>query len=231
MNAQPADREMRLQVVRRTPAVAAAIAGLAVVLVACRSADRHVAQASDASSSGAARSAADVAVSVALVGGVRVRVPRGWQQIRYHGYPAPVMFPIVFLTDHTLRGPCVTGPARQACTGPMWFAPHWRTPKDGVLLDWRWVSIPSPATDRRFLPSIHTRTIKLADRPAKIVRGPAASCPVGAAVEIDAYVQRSPSGYPGNRLDMTACLGSHVPDTVRGAVLRMLHSLHFSRGR
>ena len=141
------------------------------------------------------------------------------------------MFPIVFVTDHRLRGPCTVGPARSACDGPSWFAPNWKTPTDGVLLDWRFISMPGAATARHFLPYIHARTIMLADHPAKIVRGPATACPAGAASEIDAYVQRSRTDYPGNRLDMTACLGAHAPAATGRAVMRMLRSLRFGPTR
>lgn len=168
---------------------------------------------------------------LALGGGARVLVPHAWQQVRYHGEPAPEVLPIVFLTDGRLDGRCVTGPASSACTGRAWFAPRWRTPADGVLLRWLAVSFPGSATDRRFLSSVRAPTVLLAHRPAKIVRGPAGSCPPGAAFEIDAYVQQSRTGYPGNRLDMTACLGAYAPPSTRQAVMRMLRSLRFGRHR
>jgi hypothetical protein len=118
-----------------------------------------------------------------------------------------------------------------ACITSTWFAPRWTTPTDGVLLDWLEVSIPGQASDRRFLSYLPGPTITLARRPAKIVRGPARSCPPGASSEIDAYVQQSPTGYPGDRLEMTACLGRHAPTSTRHAVIHMLHSLRFSHHR
>jgi hypothetical protein len=166
-----------------------------------------------------------------LGNGARVVVPRAWQQIRYHGTPAPVAFPIVFLTDGRLVGRCVTGPTSEMCTGQDWFAPQWTTPTDGVLLDWVHVSIPWPATDHHFLPYVHAPRIMLAHRPAKIVREPDSVCPDGAAYGIHAYVQQSRAGYPGERLDMTACLGAQAPPVTRRAVMRMLHSLSFGRPR
>lgn len=166
---------------------------------------------------------------LALGGGARVVVPRTWRRVRYHGVPAPEVFPILFLTDGRLGGRCVSGPASDACSGPAWFAPHWRTPAGGVLLDWLDVSFPGDATARHFLPYVHAPVITLAHRPAKIVRAAARSCPPGAAFEIDAYVQRARAGYPGNRLDMTACFGAHAPAGTRRAVMRMVRSLRFHR--
>jgi hypothetical protein len=158
-------------------------------------------------------------------------VPPAWQQVRYYGEPATVVFPIVFLTDGNLNGRCVTGPPSSACTGRAWFAPGWKTPSNGVLLDWLNITIPMPATDRDFLSYVDAPTIMLAHRPAKIVDGPVSSCPTGTADEIDAYVQRSRTGFPGIRLDMRACLGAHAPPTTRQAVMRMLRSLRFGRTR
>jgi hypothetical protein len=166
---------------------------------------------------------------LSLGGGARVLIPRAWQQIRYQGVPATVVYPIVFLTDGRLAGRCVNGPPGSACTGQAWFAPHWTTPSNGVLLSWLNVTIPGPATDRHFLSYVHARTVTVAHRPAKIVRGPVTSCPTGTTLEIDAYIQQSRTGYPGDRLDMRACLGAHAPATTRHAVMRMLHSLRFGR--
>jgi hypothetical protein len=216
-------------IVRRIGSLVAACAVLASLSVGCSAGGSSTT--SFTSSRPAGRDSGATSW-LALGGGADVLVPRAWQRVSYHGLPATVVFPIVFLTDGKLQGPCVTGRRNNpACTGQAWFARGWKTPSHGVLLDWLATSFPTPPSDKHFLAYIHARKITLDHRPAKITKGPVDSCPTGTATEIDAYIQRARSGYPGARLDMQACLGPHAPSTTRRAVMRMLNSLHFHHNR
>ncbi len=63
-------------------------------------------------------------------------------------------------------------------------------------------------------------------RPAKLYSGPATdTCPAGTATEIDAFVPAAGQLYPGERIDMHACLGASAAPADRAGVLGMLASL------
>ncbi|MBE7195761.1 MAG: hypothetical protein INR66_25195 [Gordonia polyisoprenivorans] len=167
-----------------------------------------------------------------LSGRARVRVPDGWQHIGYFGQIATVVFPVVFLTDGRLTGRCVTGPYAKRCTSSTWFAPHWKVPANGVLLDWLDVSIPGPQHQEPRFPGTRGHAIVLARRPAKLYSGTATtSCPSSAASEIDLVIQRSRRGYPNSRLDMRACFGPRASLHTRQSVRYMIHSLQFRAHR
>jgi hypothetical protein len=68
--------------------------------------------------------------------------------------------------------------------------------------------------------------VVIAERPAKLWTGPATDrCPNGAHSEIDAHIRMYTHSHPGERLDMTACLGPHVAAVDHQAVYTMLATL------
>jgi hypothetical protein len=158
-----------------------------------------------------------------LAGLATVEVPARWSAARYRGAPATVYFPLVFFSTRKLGGPCTARRPPASCTSQNWFPPHWTTPNDGVLVLWSHAEFPTSGSG---IPDLPGRRVVIDHRPARIQSGAATSCPPGAATEIKAYVRAHAHSYPGERFDMTACLGPHVSRADRAAVQRMLRSLH-----
>ena len=160
--------------------------------------------------------------------GVTVEVPSTWFPVEYRGIPAPVVFPLWFFSTAQYSGACSAGDPRESCLDHTWFPPDWVTPDDGVIVLWSetqfpWTSGPALA----HLPGDVTR---INGHRAKVWAGTAtANCSRVASTEMDAYVLMFDKGYPGVRIDMTACFGAHTPDDVRAAVRTMLASLTITR--
>jgi hypothetical protein len=159
-----------------------------------------------------------------LAGLATVQVPARWFATRYRGAPATVYFPLVFFSTQKLTGPCFASRAPSRCTSQSWFPASSTTPTHGVLVLWSHAEFPTASSG---IPNLPGRRVVIDHRAAKVSSGAATtSCPTGATTEIDAYVRARVHGYPGERFDMTACLGAQVSPADRDAVQRMLRSLH-----
>jgi hypothetical protein len=159
-------------------------------------------------------------VLVSLAGWATVRIPRQWRVTPFKGAPAPVYFPLDFVSTEQLPAAC-PGHISSSCAGQNWFAPGWTTPDGGVLILWAHAEFPSgPA-----LAHVSGRRTTIDQRPAKVRSGPATGmCPPGTVAEIDAYI--SASGLTGERFDMRACFGRHSTSNDHTAVLAMFNSIH-----
>jgi hypothetical protein len=152
-----------------------------------------------------------------------VRVPRHWIITHFTGVPGTVYFPLDFISSARLPGACARGASPSSCAGPNWFAPTWVTPAHGVLILWAHAEFPpsDPA-----LVNLPGRRVTIDDRPAKLYSGRATdACPAHTDTEVDAFIRASGPNYPGERIDMRACLGANVTQADRSRVTAMLYSL------
>jgi hypothetical protein len=185
----------------------------AVLLTGCTSA---------AGNHGTAGAAVHATKTVSLGDRDSIRVPSTWTVTQFHGLPATVVFPILFLSSRPLPPECpVGGRGRKACETQNWFAPGWRTPRDGVLVMWLESEIPS-TTDFHIFGG---RRIHVDHHAAKIRTTVPSACAPGAAREADATVRAWGATHSYELLDMTACFGPDAPRVDRSAVMAMLRSL------
>lgn len=192
----------------RVPLVLAAAAAL---LTGCASA---------AGDHGTAGAAVHATKTVSLGDPDTIRAPANWSVSRFHGTPATVVFPLVFLSSRALAPACVPGrKGISSCETGDWFSPRWRTPGDGVLVMWLETTLPNDAWFRDF----HGRHTRVDDHPAKTAWSDATDCAPGAKTEFNATVR--PWHQDTSLLDLRACFGPHAPRADRSAVVTMLHSL------
>lgn len=160
-----------------------------------------------------------------LGGGTYVRVPPTWHTSRYRGATPTVYYPLSFVSNQPLTGPCAEGRVKTWCNRPgSYFPPNWVTPRAGVIILWSQAAFPSPSG--RALAHLAGKQTHIGGRLAKVKVGTATStCPAEAATEVDAYVPIAARSHPGLRYDMTACIG---PDAhgVLAEANRMLASIH-----
>jgi hypothetical protein len=205
---------------------------LAVTLMASACASDPTTSPRRAAVSGHASAAAATAaidpqawVTLPLAGWASVEAPARWSTTTYRGYPAPVYFPLRFVSSDPLTGPCASGRSKSACATQNWFPDGWRTPADGVLVLWSHAEFPGSAGPA--LSHQPGRRTTIDDRPAKVRAGAATpSCPDGAATELDVSVREVAHSYPGDRFDLRACFGPAAPAADHAAVRRMARSLH-----
>jgi hypothetical protein len=164
--------------------------------------------------------------SISLAGWASVQVPAGWHTTAYRGIPAPVFFPLRFVSSAQFAGPCASGPMKAECTTKNWFPETWQPRPGEVIVLWSHSEVPGDSV-LRHRPGAR---ITIDRRPAKLWTGAATSkCPVTSGSEIDASIVEEPRSYPGDGFDMTACFGPGANDQNREAVMRMLHSLDVRR--
>jgi hypothetical protein len=95
-----------------------------------------------------------------------------------------------------------------------------------VLLLWSHAEFPT-GPGLSVLPG---RPVVIDGRPAKVYAGPAMSeCPAGASTEISAAILEAVHGHPGQRFQLTACLGPQASAGDRRDISTMLATLHIKR--
>ncbi len=185
-------------------------------------------QASDSSNQGDAAISEGPWTTLSLNGLASVQVPARWYTTAYRGTAATVYFPSRFVSSIRFTGPCASGRAQTVCTTQNWFPADWRTPTDGVIALWSHAEFPGTAGPA--LSTLPGKPTTIDRRPAKVWTGPATSrCATGADTEVDASVRQDAQGYPGERFDLTACLGPAATPQDRTDVLRMLRSLRIKQ--
>lgn len=221
---------MVMRSIRRLAACAAMLS-VSVALAAC-SGTRAATDArvtSSRSGSAGTTPVLDRATVRYSLGGASITIPKRWSVTPYRGEPATVVFPIAFLSDSPLTGPCAAKhPHPALCTTQNWFPPGTRTPANGVLVLWINVQFPT-AGALNVLPG---RLVRINGHTARVDSGPANdSCPAGTARQIAALVRipthtYGPSHYlPGGRIDMVACLGANASHADSSAIRSMMRSL------
>jgi hypothetical protein len=217
-----------MQVIAKARAIGLAVAVLVPLLTACTSSTGSTRSISattstsvtSASGSATASDALGGSTVVSVAGWATVSIPRQWHVTPFRGEPAPVYFPLDFVSTEKLPPMC-PGEITQSCAARNWFATGWAAPVGGVTVLWSHVEIPTGPT----ISNIDGRAATIDGRPAKVRSGAATSaCLPGTATELDAYV--STSAQTGERFDMKACFGPHATRNDRASVIAMLNSLH-----
>jgi hypothetical protein len=210
----------------RFAAVAAGIAAVAVgVLVAVRHAPARTPITSARSPAPVAmptRSTMPMTTRIVLHTEVPadITIPSGWSWSRFQGAPATIVFPLIYVSSQKMPTQC-TGVARTSCWRSLAFPTSWRTPRDGVLVEWS--EYENPTLSGHSLMYVHGRRTTIDHRRAKISRPPpdAQTCPAGTASQLVAFV----AGPGALRFDMTACFGAKASPQLVDSVDAMLRSL------
>ena len=187
---------------------------------ASRSAGRSVGSPVAASPTPTApRSESGDLVVITLAGSATVQVPDHWHVIPFLGQPAPVYFPIDFISTTSLATRCTSGGfGRECSTAQNWFEPDWTAPSDGFVVLWAEAQIPGSTLD-----DLPGNPAAIGGHPGKIWTGTATTaCPPGTSRELDAYVSRTPTS---DRYEMNACFGPQASSQDEASVRSMLGSL------
>ena len=158
-----------------------------------------------------------------LRGLATVQVPARWYSTPYRGIaPATVYFPLTFFSTRRFSGPCFDRPPPSACASPSWFPNgcHHACRRCARAVEPRRVpgNVGSGSEARAWA----ARRDRPSPRESAFRRRglvPIRCRDRGRCLRSGVWA------YPGERFDMTACLGPHVTRADRAAVYTMLRSL------
>jgi hypothetical protein len=148
--------------------------------------------------------------------GLIIHFPASWVATNFRGAPAPTAFPLVYLSEYHLGGPCpADGAPPSNVPGPTTcFNGPDVVPDNAVIIRWLKIELPTSSADDQ-----PGRRVTIDHRQARIQ---------SSRSEVDAAIPLTTDPRDYEYFEMQASFGAHAPHSDRAAVYTMLNTLRIT---